>query len=123
MSIVEPGSVGARLTARVRAILLEPKATWDVIDQEPASLTGLYLTYVMPLAAIGPVAGFIGAVVFGNPKDGVAFRPPVLNALGAAVAAYVATLIGVMMLAVLINAFAPPFGATRNQVQALKVAA
>ena len=123
MSIVEPGSVGARLTARVRAILLEPKATWDVIDQEPASLTGLYLTYVMPLAAIGPVAGFIGAVVFGNPKDGVAFHPPVLNALGAAVAAYVATLIGVMMLAVLINAFAPPFGATRNQVQALKVAA
>ncbi len=123
MSIVEPGSMGARLTARVRAILLQPKATWEAIDQEPSSLTGLYLTYVVPLAAIGPVAGFIGAVVFGNPKDGVAFHPPVLNALGAAVAAYVATLIGVMMLAVVMNAFAPPFGATRNQVQALKVAA
>nr|QQZ49057.1 YIP1 family protein [Phenylobacterium glaciei] len=123
MSIVEPGSMGARLTARVRAILLEPKATWETIDQEPASLKGLYLTYVMPLAAIGPVAGFIGAVVFGNPKDGVAFHPPVLNALGAAVTAYLATLIGVMVLAVVINAFAPPFGATRNQVQAVKVAA
>ena len=77
MSIVEAGSMGARLTKRVRAILTAPATTWDEIEQEPASLAGLYLTYVMPLAAIGPVAGFIGAVVFGNPKDGVAFRPPV----------------------------------------------
>ena len=123
MSIVEPGSLGARLTARVRAILTAPAATWDEIEQEPASLPGLYLTYVMPLAAIGPVAGFIGAVVFGNPKDGVSFRPPVLNALGAGIAAYLTTLVGVFLLAVVINVFAPSFGATRDQVQALKVAA
>ena len=123
MSIVEPGSTGARLSARVRAILTAPAATWDEIEREPASLPGLYLGYVMPLAAIGPVAGFVGAVAFGNPKDGVAFHPPVLNALGSAVAAYLTTLVGVMMLAVVINAFAPPFGAVRDQVQALKVAA
>lgn len=115
--------MGARLTKRVRAILTAPATTWDEIEQEPASLAGLYLTYVMPLAAIGPVAGFIGAVVFGNPKDGVAFRPPVLTALGAGVAAYVTTLVGVFVLAVVINTFAPSFGATRSQVQALKVAA
>lgn len=123
MSVAEPRSPGKRLIARVRAILTAPAATWDEIEQEHASLAGLYLTYVMPLAAIGPVAGFIGAMVFGNPKDGVSFRPPVLNALGAGVAAYLTTLLGVMMLAVVINAFAPSFGAKRNQVQALKVAA
>lgn len=123
MSAVEPRSPGKRLFTRVRAILTAPAVTWDEIDQEPATLAGLYLTYVMPLAAIGPVAGFIGVMVFGNPKDGVAFRPPVLHALGAGVAAYLTTLLGVMMLAVVINAFAPPFGAQRNQVQALKVAA
>ncbi|CAN5718028.1 hypothetical protein BH11PSE1_BH11PSE1_12400 [soil metagenome] len=123
MSIVEPGPMGARLVARVRAILTRPVTTWEEIDQETASLAGLYLTYVMPLAAIGPIAGFIGAMVFGNPKDGVSFHPPVLNALGAGVAAYLTTLVGVMMLAVVINAFAPPFGARRNLVQALKVAA
>lgn len=123
MSIVEPGSLGARLTARVRAILTAPAATWDEIEREPASQAGLYLTYVMPLAAIGPVAGFIGAVVFGNPKDGVSFRPPVLSALGAGFAAYLTTLAGVFLLAVVINAFAPSFGATRDRVQALKVAA
>lgn len=123
MSIVEPGRQGARLTARVRAILTEPSATWDVIEREPASLTGLYLSYVMPLTAIGPVAGFIGAVVFGNPKDGVSFRPPVLSAFGAGIAAYLTTLAGVFLLAVVINAFAPSFGATRDRGQALKVAA
>lgn len=123
MSVVEPGSTGARLTARVRAILIHPKVTWDEIDSEPASLGGLYLTYVMPLAAIGPVAAFIGAMAFGNPRDGVAFRPPVLNALGAGITAYVATLAGVFLLAAVINAFAPSFGATRDRVQALKVSA
>lgn len=123
MSIVEPGGLGARLTARVRAILIAPSATWDEIEREPASLPGLYLTYVMPLAAIGPAAGFIGAVVFGNPKDGVSFRPPVLSALSAGIAAYLTTLVGVFLLAAVINVFAPSFGATRDQVQALKVAA
>lgn len=123
MSIVEPGRLGARLTARVRAILTAPSATWDEIEREPASPASLYLTYVMPLAAIGPAAGFIGAVVFGNPKDGVSFRPPVLNALGAGIAAYLTTLVGVFLLAVVINTFAPSFGAKRDQVQALKVAA
>lgn len=123
MSIVEPGWPGARLTARVREILTTPSATWDQIEREPATQVSLYLTYVMPLAAIGPTAGFIGAVVFGNPKDGVSFRPPVLSALGAGIAAYLTTLVGVFLLAVVINVFAPSFGATRDRVQALKVAA
>ena len=123
MSIVEPGWPGARLTARVREILTTPSATWDQIEREPATQVSLYLTYVMPLAAIGPIAGFIGAVVFGNPKDGVSFRPPVLSALGAGIAAYLTTLVGVFLLAVVINVFAPSFGATRDRVQALKVAA
>ena len=99
MSIVEPGWPGARLTARVREILTTPSATWDQIEREPATQVSLYLTYVMPLAAIGPIAGFIGAVVFGNPKDGVSFRPPVLSALGAGIAAYLTTLVGVFLLA------------------------
>ena len=43
--------------------------------------------------------------------------------IGAGGAAYLTTLVGVFLLALVINVFAPSFGATRNQVQALKVAA
>src|SRR5690349_2463746 len=76
MSVVEPGASSAGLIGRVKDILLRPDPTWDVIDNEPATIGGLYRSYVIPLAAIGPVAVFIGLLVFGVGVPGlVTIRP------------------------------------------------
>ena len=48
------------LIERVQAILLKPSPTWDVIEGETPSVQSLYTSYIMPLAAIGPVASAIG---------------------------------------------------------------
>jgi hypothetical protein len=112
------------LVDRVKNILLSPKQEWAVIDAEPTVPVDLYKQYIMPLAAIGPVAGMIGATVFGYriPMMGT-IRAPIGQALSAMVVTYLLTLGGVYILALIIDALAPSFHGTKNQLQALKVAA
>lgn len=113
----------AGITGRVKGILLRPKQEWQVIEGEPATAAGLYKGYVLPLAAIGPVAGVIGGVVFGItvPLLGTV-RVPITTALTGAVVTYVLTLVGTYVAALVIDALAPTFSATRGSTQALKVA-
>lgn len=111
------------LVDRVKNILLSPKTEWDVIDTEPATVAGLYKGYIIPLAAIGPVAQAIGWSVFGMrvPFLG-SYRTPIGTAITQAVVTYVLTLAAVCVLAIIIDKLAPTFAGTSNQVQALKVA-
>jgi hypothetical protein len=111
------------LVDRVKNILLNPRQEWAVIDAEPTAPVELYKEYIIPLAAIGPVASAIGALAFGYRGFGITYRPPVGTVLSSALVTYLLTLGGVYVLALIIDALAPNFGGTQNQVQALKVAA
>jgi hypothetical protein len=111
------------LVDRVKNILLKPRAEWGVIDAEPTAPVELYKGYIIPLAAIGPVASAIGALAFGYRMFGTTYRPPVVTVFVSALVTYLLTLGGVYVLALIIDALAPNFGGTQNQVQALKVAA
>jgi hypothetical protein len=112
------------LVDRVKNILLTPRTEWPVIAAEPATLGSLYTGYIIPLAAIGPVAQAIGYSVFGVtvPMMGT-YRTPVGSAITGAVVTFALTLVGVYVLALVIDFLAPNFGGTRDQMQALKVAA
>lgn len=109
---------------RVKRILLSPRTEWEVIDAEPTTLATLYTGYVMPLAAIGPLAQVIGYSVFGItvPFMGT-YRVPIGSAITSAVVGYILTLVGTYVLALIIDGLAPTFNGQRNQIQALKVAA
>ena len=112
------------LLDRVKNILLTPKTEWDVIDAEPTTVADLYKGYIIPLAAIGPVAQAIGFSVFGMPVPFLGtYRTPIGTAVSSAVITYVLTLVGVYVLALIIDALAPTFGGTKSPIQALKVAA
>ena len=117
------GSMSANLINRVRAILLRPKEEWKVIDAEQADIATLYRTYVLPLAAIGPIAAFIGSALIGTNTVVGSIRIPIGNALVGAVVSYALALIGVYVVARVIDYFAPQNSGTANQVQAFKVAA
>lgn len=110
------------LVDRVKNILLTPKTEWPRIDAEPATTTGIFTSYVMILAAIGPVAGLIGQQFVGYSGYGIA-KPSLGLSLGTAVLSYLLTLAGVWVLAKIIDFLAPTFGGTRDDVKALKVAA
>jgi Yip1-like protein len=124
MSVLEPGSTGSSLLGRVKGILLQPSATWDVIDAEPASIGGLYRSYVIPLAAIPAVCGLVGMLAFGiGGLFGISFRPSPVWLIVQAIVSYVLGLAWVYVVALIIEALAPSFGGTKDRIQAFKVAA
>ena len=113
------------LVDRVKRILLSPQPEWEVIDGEATTPSALYTGYIMPLAAIGPIANVIGYSVFGMrvPSGATVYRVPIGSAITSAIVTYVLTLVGVYVLSLIIDALAPTFGGTKSPIQALKVAA
>ncbi len=112
------------VVARIRSILVRPRAEWTVIDAEPATVMGLYAGYIAPLAAIAPVASLIGMSVLGiRLPFGGTYRVPLGSAIAGTLTHYVLTLVSVYVLALIIDGLAPTFGGERNTIQALKVAA
>jgi len=112
------------LVQRAKKIVLTPTSEWQVIAPETVSTGELYRGYIVPLAAIGPIASFIGLslVGVGVPALGT-YRLPLLSGLSMAVISFVFALVGVFLLGLIIDALAPTFGGEKNQIQALKVAA
>lgn len=125
MTDVPPNLAGpaSGIVERAKNILLKPKETWPVIAAEPATTQSIYIPYVVLLAAIGPLASFIGGQVFGITVFGVTYHPPLAGALVSAIVSYGLSLATIFILALVIDGIAPNFGGEKNQVQALKVAA
>jgi hypothetical protein len=112
------------LVQRVKQILLSPRTEWQVIEAEPTTTAELYKTYIIPLAAIGPISQVFGYSVFGITVPFVGtYRVPIGSAISGALVAYVLTLAGTYVLALIIDGLAPTFNGQRSQIQALKVAA
>jgi hypothetical protein len=111
------------IVSRVRAIVLRPKEEWPVIDAEAASVGSLYAKFLIPLAALGAIARFVGMSVIGVsiPFAG-RIRMPLANGLSSAAVGLVALLIGVYVWALIINALATTFGGRRDVTSALKLA-
>ena len=112
------------LVARVKGIILQPKSEWRVIDGETTTVGQLYTGYIIPLSAIPPIASVIGLSIIGIslPLIGT-YRVPFGAALTSAITQYILGLVGVYVLALIIDALAPTFAGQKNQMQALKVAA
>jgi len=111
------------VAARAAGLILHPHAAWEVIEREPATIRGLYTGYVMILAAIGPVCGFVGGIVFGLGPLSHGMHMSVVGLLVSAILQYALTLGVVYAMGLFIEATAPSFGGTKDRLQAMKVAA
>lgn len=110
------------IVQRVKDILLKPKETWQEIKEEPATVSELYTSYAVWLAAIPAIASFIGLSLIGFSALTFHYRIPLIRGLSHAVVSYVLTLVGIYIVALIIDALAPSFGSQKNQVKAMKVA-
>ena len=118
-----PTGTAPNLVERAKNIILRPKAEWPVIDSEPSTIGGIYRSYVAILAAVPAICMAIGMLVFGISLILVTVRPSAGYVLSTVVAQYVLGLIGVYVLALIIEALAPSFGGTKDRVKAFKLAA
>lgn len=112
------------LTTRAKNIIVTPDTEWPVIAAETTPARDLILGYVLPLAAIGAIAAFIGGSIIGMSMPYVGtYRVPIVSGLVGVILALAMAVVGVFVLAFIIDALAPTFGAQKSQSQALKLAA
>lgn len=115
----------AKLIERVKNILLTPKTEWPVIAAEPETVAGLYKNYILILAAIPAVIGFIQGSLIGTtvPFVNITVKIPVGAGLVQMLLVYGLSLGLIYVLSLIVDALAPNFGGEKSQVQALKVIA
>lgn len=108
---------------RAKNIVLTPRAEWPVIEAEPTGINDIYKNYVVPLALIPAVAGFIGTSIIGASIPGVGtVRIGFFAGLISAILQFALSLALVYVLALIIDALAPTFRGQKNTLAAFKVA-
>ncbi|HET7729290.1 MAG TPA: hypothetical protein VFK48_04575, partial [Usitatibacter sp.] len=55
-----------QLLQRAKNIIVSPRTEWDVIAAENTPSRDLVVGYVLPLAAVAAIAGFIGMTLIGQ---------------------------------------------------------
>lgn len=113
------------MTGRVKGMLLEPRTTWKEIDTEFTKPGEIWGKYIIPLAAIGPIALTVGLLMFGQRIAFTSLTSSVTltGAISAGIGSYVLALLMVFVLSRIISLLAPGFDGQRNDVQGLKAAA
>ena len=120
MSVAEEGPTIQGLPARLRDLFLKPGAEWKQIEREPATIRGLYVNLIAPLAAIPVIAGLIFSFAFGEVRAGVAAPAP---AVGSAIGQYILWLVIVYAMALVTSFLSETFGGRKDPLQALKLIA
>jgi hypothetical protein len=112
------------LQERVTRILKQPQTEWPVIEAESTSVGTLYRSYIMPLAAIPAICGFLGMVLIGVSLPVVGgFRYGIAEALRVEVFRFVSQLIVCYIAAYVVSMLARTFNSRDDVVQALKLVA
>jgi hypothetical protein len=109
------------IVGRLKGILLTPETEWAKIEHEPGTPAYLFPNYVVYLAAIPPLAGFIGSSIIGVAGPEGTYRVPLFAGLLGAVVTYVLSFAIVYLVAIIIDQLAPRFGGLKDFASALKV--
>jgi hypothetical protein len=113
------GRIDMELLRRINAMLMTPHSEWPVIaqekDQGSDEASALLIPYFAILALIPALARFIGTAMVG-------WYAPILSSLAGALVTYLSGCAMVYVLALIIDALAPNFGARKDFASALKLA-
>lgn len=108
------------LINRAKSILLSPKTEWAVIELEQTDVKTLTLNYLLPLALIPAIAGFIGFGLIGQNVLGMHIGSAGYG-LRYAIVSLVSTIGGAFLTAYIIDLLAPSFGSEKNFLQSFKL--
>ncbi len=113
-----------KIISRAKAVLLDPPNAWTDIKAEQTTIKDLYKNYFLVLAAIPPVCAYLGGVIFGItiPLLGT-MRTPIVGGLVDAVFRYGLSLVGLYVLALILQFVAKNFSGNPDLTSAFKLAA
>lgn len=108
---------------RVKQISFKTKDTWTVIKDEEATVSGIFKSYLLLLAAVPALANFLGRMIIGYPVPfSKSIRLNFGESLVTAIIEYAIMLLGIWVVAKVITFFAPKFSATQDEVKSFKLA-
>jgi hypothetical protein len=110
---------------RARRLLVQPREEWAAIAGEFATPGPIYFRFLIPMAAIGPLASTVGTILSGGERSTLigTYTLSTTDALASGVLEYGLNLVGVYVFALVIEVLASALGGQPNRVQALKVGA
>lgn len=108
------------LINRAKSILLTPKTEWSLIESEQTDVKTLTTNYMLPLALIPAIAGFIGFGLIGQNVLGMHIGSAGYG-LRYAIVNLVSTIGGAFLTAYIIDLLAPSFGSEKNFLQSFKL--
>jgi len=106
------------IVSRAMNMIVSPRSEWAVVAGEPSNVAGIYTSYIIPMAAIGPIAKVIGTLIFAG---GVV--PIGTTIIGAVVQYLLAIIIFVPLSAFLAALVAGWFGGVNEFGRGLKLVA
>lgn len=107
---------------RAIGIITKPVDEWKKIKGEQATIAGIFMNYAIILAAIPAIAGLIGWMIIGRSFMGITIRIPFVRSFMWSILMYIFSLVGVYLLALVIDFLAPNFGAKKDIVDSTKIA-
>ena len=109
---------------RIKGMLLTPRTEWALIATENTATSRVYAGFIVPLALLDALIGFLHVSIVGTsePLMGTV-RVPLAGGLLTAVLVFAFGLLGIRVVAWIIDALAPFFGAVPNRRLASAVAA
>ncbi|MFN6955258.1 MAG: YIP1 family protein [Acetobacteraceae bacterium] len=106
-----------QIITRAKGLILTPRAEFEAIAAEPvANPLDLLVKWAVPVSAVPAVASFLGALLF---VLGFGWIGPLLVS---AVVGYVLGLVGVFVVAKIVEILAPRFGGSADAGGAMKLA-
>ena len=102
------------LIPRLKEILLDPATGWARIDTENPPVASVATGWLLPLAALGAAATFLGLWLFGAGGFGVSVRYGFGGSLALALSGLVSMLLMVAISAAIVSALAPVFGGQKG---------
>lgn len=110
---------------RAKAILLKPASEWEIIANEPATVSGLFTGYAAILALIPAVVGVLAALLLGSLLSNYAGAGMAAFSTGALITqqiiGYFLGLAMVLGMSYLVSAISPSFNGKHDLVQATKL--
>lgn len=110
------------LIDRVRNMILTPAREWPVVAQERTDPAQLVTGYLLPLAAVSAVAGFIGSTLLLMMLPFVGVAGGLVSGLIGACISMLVIVLASYLFALIVNLLAPYFGARADYNEAFKTA-
>lgn len=111
------------IIARAKALILNPGAEWPKIAADDTPTRDVFMNYILPMAAIGPVCGFIGSQVFGYGAFGVSYKPTMATAAIGGFVALVLAIVSFFVLTLIADILSPRFGGELSNERSFKLVA